>query len=119
MSGLSNVIVYVTAFILLVDKIRHERLAFDTPPYTLKNVCLLLRLQLEKSIILRNLWNVTPVQGKVCVYFNPLNVKAVYIFLTESVERIQRLSSVSYQGWYAGNALGGSRGVVHLMMDYS
>ena len=80
---------------------------------------LLLLLQLEKEYNLRNLWTVTPVQEKVCVYFNLLNVKAVYIFLTESVERIQGLSSVSYQGWYAGNALGGSRGVVYLMMDYS
>ena len=79
MSGLSTVIVYVTAFILLADKIRHERLDFDTPPSTLNNVYLLLLLQLGKSIILRNLWDVTPVQGKVCIYFNPLNVKTVYI----------------------------------------
>ena len=54
-SGLSNVIVYVTAFMRLADKIRHERLDFDTPPYTLKNVYLFLRILLEKSIILRNL----------------------------------------------------------------
>ena len=78
MSGLSNVIVYVTAFILLADKVRHERLDFDTPPYTLKNVYLLLLFQLEKSIILRNLWNATPVEGKVCIYFNPLNVKRLF-----------------------------------------
>ena len=66
--------VYVTAFVLLADKIRHERLDFDTPPYTLNNVYLLLLLQLGKSIMLYNLWNVTPVQEKVCIYFNPLNV---------------------------------------------
>ena len=48
--------------------------------------------------------------------FNPLNVKR-YIF-TESVKRIQGLSSVSSQRWYTGNALSGPRGVVQLMMDY-
>ena len=38
-------------------------------------------------------------------------MKTVY-FKTESVERIQGLSSVSCQGWYTGSASGGSRGVV-------
>ena len=69
----------------------------------------------------------TPVLGKMYIYFNPLNVKTAYFaqrengifFLTESIERIQGLSSVSYQGWYTANALGGSRGVVQLMMAYS
>ena len=36
--------------------------------YSLKNVYLLLLLQLDNSIILRNLWNVTPVHGKVCIF---------------------------------------------------
>ena len=31
-SDLSNCIIYVTAFILIVDKIQGERLDFDTPP---------------------------------------------------------------------------------------
>ena len=79
MSGLSNVIVYVSVFILLADKIRHERLDFDTPPYMLKTVYLLLLLQLENSIMLRNLWNVTTVQGKGYIYINPFNMKTVYI----------------------------------------
>ena len=51
--------------------------------------------------------------------FQPAQRENGIYFLTESVERIQGLSSVSYQGWYTGNALGGSRGVVQLMMDYS
>ena len=41
------------------------------------------------------------------------------IFFTESVKRIQGLSSVSSQGWYTGNALSGPHGVVQLMVDYS
>ena len=36
MLGLSNCIVYVTAFILLVDKIQGERLDFDTPQKNLQ-----------------------------------------------------------------------------------
>ena len=112
--------VYVTAFKLLADKIRHERLDFDTPPYTLNNVYLLLLLQLEKSIIVRNLWNVTPVQGKVCTHFNPLNVKTVY-FLTENVFKDSVRSvvedSILAMHWVAPNAT--TRGVVQLMMDYS
>ena len=57
-----------------------------------KNAYLFLFRQLEKSIILRNLWNVTHVQGKVCV-FQPVQRKNG-IFFTESVKRIQGLSSV-------------------------
>ena len=108
--------VYVTAFILLTDKIRHERLDFDTPPYTLNNVYLLLLLQLQKSIILRNLWNVTPIQGKVCIYFNPLNVKTVYFF-TENVFKDSVGSviedSILAMHWVAPNAT--TRGVVQLL----
>ena len=62
-----------------------------------KNGYLLLLLELEKSIILRNLWNVTPVQGKVYV-FQPVQ-RENGMFFTESVKRIQGLSSVSSQGW--------------------
>ena len=112
--------VYVTAFILLADKIRHERLDFDTPPYTLNNVYLLLLLQLKKSIILPNLWNVTPVQRKVCTHFNPLNVKTVYFF-TENVYKDSVRSviedSLLTMHRVAPNAI--TRGVVQLLRDYS
>ena len=112
--------VYVTAFILLADKIRHERLYFDTPPDTLNNVYLLLLLQLQNSIILRNLWNVTPVQGKVYTHFNPLNVKTVYFF-TENVFKDSVRSviedSILAMHWVAPNAT--TRGVVQLLRDYS
>ena len=69
MSGLSNVIVYVTAFMFLVDKIQGEWLDFDMPPHTLKNAYLLLFFELENNIILRNLGNVTSSKEK-CVHIS-------------------------------------------------
>ena len=85
--------------------------------YTLMNAYLLLLPQLEKSIIVCNLWNMTPVQGKVYV-FQPAQ-RENGIFFTKNVKRIEGLSSVSSQRWYTGSALGGPRGVVQQMMDYS
>ena len=43
-----------------------------------KNAYLLLLLQLENSIILRNLWNVTPVQRKVCVFQPAQSVNGIF-----------------------------------------
>ena len=54
---------------------------------TLKNAYLLLLLQLEKSTILRNLWNVTPVQRKVCVFQPAQRENAIFLLKVLNVFR--------------------------------